>query len=275
MFTGREYVSQFGIYEYRNRAYHPGLGRFMSEDPKGFDAGDNNFFRYCANDPIDHTDAMGLATDPVTIEKQDGTMEDKQGTNGANQTATVTAKGVEVKASDPSGSKLGDLNRQQTFDSLRSSFDRMPENSLGGFAAAERVSLEGPRTTDHVYTKEEISEIEPGDFSDTTPLFSPLDFLGGFVAKLGASTGSKLAIGTASHAMRRVPQAMRGQVAAAIAKDIAQKGAPSAGRDIQRIINVAGKQIEYRAHGLPNGTTKVSSVVEGSFGRDVSIPSNH
>ena len=33
MFTGREYVSQFGIYEYRNRAYHPGLGRFMSEDP--------------------------------------------------------------------------------------------------------------------------------------------------------------------------------------------------------------------------------------------------
>ena len=61
MFTGREYVSQFGIYEYRNRAYHPGLGRFMSEDPKGFAAGDNNFFRYCGNDPEDRTDPMGLA----------------------------------------------------------------------------------------------------------------------------------------------------------------------------------------------------------------------
>jgi len=59
LFTGREYVSLFGIYEYRNRAYHPGLGRFMSEDPKGFDAGDNNFFRYCGNDPIDRVDPDG------------------------------------------------------------------------------------------------------------------------------------------------------------------------------------------------------------------------
>jgi RHS repeat-associated protein len=64
MFTGREYVSQFGIYEYRNRAYHPGLGRFMSEDPKLFDAGDYNLFRYCHNDPIDFTDPMGLDYGP-------------------------------------------------------------------------------------------------------------------------------------------------------------------------------------------------------------------
>jgi RHS repeat-associated protein len=61
LFTGREYNSLFGFYEYRARAYHPGLGRFMSEDPKGFDAGDYNFFRYCGNDPLDETDPMGLA----------------------------------------------------------------------------------------------------------------------------------------------------------------------------------------------------------------------
>ena len=42
------------------RAYHSGLGRFMSEDPKLFDAGDYNLFRYCHNDPIDFTDPMGL-----------------------------------------------------------------------------------------------------------------------------------------------------------------------------------------------------------------------
>lgn len=66
MFTGREYVSQFGIYEYRNRAYHPGLGRFMSEDPKGFDAGDYNLFRYVGNDPLDRTDPMGLGFGAVT-----------------------------------------------------------------------------------------------------------------------------------------------------------------------------------------------------------------
>jgi hypothetical protein len=32
----------------------------MSEDPKLFDAGDYNLFRYCHNDPIDNTDPMGL-----------------------------------------------------------------------------------------------------------------------------------------------------------------------------------------------------------------------
>jgi RHS repeat-associated protein len=63
LFTGREYAATFGFYEYRARAYNPTLGRFMSEDPKGFDAGDYNLFRYCHNDPLDLTDPMGL--DPV------------------------------------------------------------------------------------------------------------------------------------------------------------------------------------------------------------------
>ncbi len=60
LFTGRECNAMFGFYEYRARAYHPDLGRFMSEDPKLFDAGDYNLFRYCHNDPIDFTDPMGL-----------------------------------------------------------------------------------------------------------------------------------------------------------------------------------------------------------------------
>ena len=60
LFTGREYANAFGFYEYRARAYNPTLGRFMSEDPKLFDAGDYNLFRYCHNDPVDFTDPMGL-----------------------------------------------------------------------------------------------------------------------------------------------------------------------------------------------------------------------
>jgi RHS repeat-associated protein len=68
LFTGREYAASyagtytpaFNFYEYRARAYNPTLGRFMSEDPKGFDAGDYNLFRYCHNDPLDLTDPMGL-----------------------------------------------------------------------------------------------------------------------------------------------------------------------------------------------------------------------
>ncbi len=67
LFTGREYAATFGFYEYRARAYNPTLGRFMSEDPKGFDAGDYNLFRYCHNDPLDLTDPMGLDAEFVLI----------------------------------------------------------------------------------------------------------------------------------------------------------------------------------------------------------------
>ena len=65
LFTGREYAATFKFYEYRARAYNPALGRFMSEDPKGFAAGDYNLFRYCDNDPWDLVDPMGL--DPVVV----------------------------------------------------------------------------------------------------------------------------------------------------------------------------------------------------------------
>jgi RHS repeat-associated protein len=81
MFTGREWAAgqwatvnpPLGFYEYRARAYHPGLGRFMSEDPKLFDAGDYNLFRYCHNDPEDLIDPMGLQDQlrlPISDDRQ-------------------------------------------------------------------------------------------------------------------------------------------------------------------------------------------------------------
>lgn len=64
MFTGREWIKELGIYDYRNRFYHPGLGRFLQADPKGFEAGDMNLFRYVGDDPVDKVDPMGLAAVP-------------------------------------------------------------------------------------------------------------------------------------------------------------------------------------------------------------------
>jgi RHS repeat-associated protein len=62
MFQGREWIAELGIYDYRHRMYHPGLGRFLQTDPSGFDAGDMNLFRYCADDPVDRSDPTGLYT---------------------------------------------------------------------------------------------------------------------------------------------------------------------------------------------------------------------
>jgi RHS repeat-associated protein len=60
LFTGREFLSDMRIYDYRNRMYQPELGRFLQPDPKQFAAGDYNLYRYCHNDPVNRNDPMGL-----------------------------------------------------------------------------------------------------------------------------------------------------------------------------------------------------------------------
>jgi len=59
-FTGREWDEDAGLYYYRARWYDPELGRFLSEDPIGFRAGDANLQRYVENAPTTRTDPSGL-----------------------------------------------------------------------------------------------------------------------------------------------------------------------------------------------------------------------
>jgi len=58
-FTGREEDTDSGLYYFRARYYDPGVGRFITEDPKGFDAG-VNFYAYASNNPINRNDPLGL-----------------------------------------------------------------------------------------------------------------------------------------------------------------------------------------------------------------------
>ena len=71
LFTGRELQPESsslsggarrGLYNYRNRFYHSGIGRFLQPDPIGFWGGDVNLYTYVGNDPINWTDPDGLYT---------------------------------------------------------------------------------------------------------------------------------------------------------------------------------------------------------------------
>ncbi|GIW96377.1 MAG: hypothetical protein KatS3mg110_4418 [Pirellulaceae bacterium] len=59
-FTGRERDEESGLFYYRARYYDPAVGRFISEDPLGFAAGDRNLARYVGNIPIVALDPSGL-----------------------------------------------------------------------------------------------------------------------------------------------------------------------------------------------------------------------
>ncbi len=58
-YTSRELDAEIGLYHYRARYYEPEIGRFTSEDPKGFGGG-INFYGYVEGNPVNRVDPLGL-----------------------------------------------------------------------------------------------------------------------------------------------------------------------------------------------------------------------
>ena len=59
-FTGQVLDAETGLMLYRNRMYHPRMGRFVQRDPIGYSAGDVNLVRYVGNRTTFFSDSMGL-----------------------------------------------------------------------------------------------------------------------------------------------------------------------------------------------------------------------
>ncbi|MEI7687860.1 MAG: RHS repeat-associated core domain-containing protein, partial [Planctomycetota bacterium] len=57
--TGREIEAEVHLQFNRARYYDPSIGRWISRDPMGFDAGDSNLYRYVRNSPTNFNDPSG------------------------------------------------------------------------------------------------------------------------------------------------------------------------------------------------------------------------
>jgi RHS repeat-associated protein len=66
-YTGREWDAEADLQYNRARWYDPAVGRWLSEDPIGFEAGDANLARYVGNEPTGYVDPRGLfkSVDPA------------------------------------------------------------------------------------------------------------------------------------------------------------------------------------------------------------------
>jgi len=68
---------------YRARYYDPKIGRFISEDPLGFDDG-VNFYTYVANNPVKFLDPLGLMKIVICQRQHTLTLYDDKGTSLMN-----------------------------------------------------------------------------------------------------------------------------------------------------------------------------------------------
>ena len=60
-FAGMEFDSTTGIYYDHARYYDPNTGRFVTQDPKAFAAGDTNLYRYVGDLPTGRVDQSGFS----------------------------------------------------------------------------------------------------------------------------------------------------------------------------------------------------------------------
>ncbi|MCR9291515.1 MAG: hypothetical protein NXI32_02270 [bacterium] len=60
-FTGKLFDETVGLQNNLNRWYDPNIGKWISQDPIGFNAGDANLYRYVGNAPTHYVDPLGLA----------------------------------------------------------------------------------------------------------------------------------------------------------------------------------------------------------------------
>ncbi|MDD3470433.1 MAG: RHS repeat-associated core domain-containing protein [Thermoguttaceae bacterium] len=59
-YTGKMFDDVTELQNNVNRWYNPELGKWLSEDPIGFNAGDTNVYRYVGNNVLNGTDKLGL-----------------------------------------------------------------------------------------------------------------------------------------------------------------------------------------------------------------------
>jgi RHS repeat-associated protein len=106
--AGYLYDTSLTQYHVHDRVYAPQTGRWDSEDPTLFAAGDSNLYRYVVNDPTAGTDPSGLV--PLAV---------PSGANG-------------VKAWTPLKGTMQHLSYWETFGKGASSIWQLPGEKRSG-----------------------------------------------------------------------------------------------------------------------------------------------
>ena len=126
-YTGRELATESGdnVYFYRRRFYDAGVGRFLSQDPIGFEAGDTNLYRYVRNDPLNRTDPSGLVSVAIYDANDNSHMRGERKAGGPDFTKKAKRYDYAIPASSPADAaqKLRELykrlrNEGKTIDEL-------------------------------------------------------------------------------------------------------------------------------------------------------------
>jgi RHS repeat-associated protein len=140
MFQGREYIAALNVYDFRNRAYSPDLGRFLQMDPIGFKGG-NHLYRFCGNNPVTATDPTGQSIASEWGAQPCGG--GPGGDTGGGSYAVVDATGVPASTlvAIDSGWATSEVTAEGVYNFSGSSSGFVPNTALSGLSGALDAAL--------------------------------------------------------------------------------------------------------------------------------------
>jgi RHS repeat-associated protein len=247
LFQGGRFDWGTGYYNFRHRDYSPGLGRWLSNDPLGFGAGDVNLYRFVADDPTSNTDPSGLfwiMTPPPEREvRRSIELESVPGTTMQRVFLRTTESGL-LSPDRVTREYIGAIDPSDPARMVESRGNRVPLSTI-----VTRLQLGGPPTDWARWIRENASAflrdgewvpllvrsggfMENGTFvrNDSTPIIMAVIPIGGRSSncpRAAAATGAeaRAAAGAAAQA--------EGRAAAGAARDIAPQN-PASGLARQR-----------------------------------------
>lgn len=115
-YTGREWDPETGLFQYRARYYDPAVGRFVSEDPIGFEGMVQNLSSYVGNRPLDWLDPDGrrgrsVKSNQAAIQNsatrtQSNVTRSQQSEKGQRQSSDKQSNGVSKEQPQKSNAKV-------------------------------------------------------------------------------------------------------------------------------------------------------------------------
>ena len=172
LFQGREYLAALNIYDFRNRAYSPDLGRFLQMDPVGFGGG-NNLYRFAGNNPVTGTDPQGLyemylpsdANESAGIGSVGGATVIDAGMFGDSTLAIIDAGAAVgyIQTSDGVYGFSGGNSAYVSYDALRSALQSVASQSAGqNFRVYQESEEEPPASSENSQEEDDTNSRDSG-----------------------------------------------------------------------------------------------------------------
>ncbi len=136
-YTGRDWDSDIGMQYNRARWYDPQTGRWLSQDPIGFAAGDANLYRYVGNSPTNRTDPSGLQEEHV----------DPEYVAGRKELQRIYRRYAELYGRNPDKYLWAGLATHAGSQVIQEIYDRLERDKLSALNMAVNGRLANPNST--------------------------------------------------------------------------------------------------------------------------------